>query len=108
MFLALKKTIEQKDFQISAAASLNGEYQAKLQKDDIQFLKLNGELNHWERKCESQSKEIQRLSESHRAITARFDVTVQELRDLEARTRITSDNTPLAVTTMEGPLQVNY
>ncbi len=108
VFLALKKTIEQKDAQIIAAASLNGEYQTKLQKDDIQFLKLNGELNHWERKCESQSKEIQRLSESHRAITAKLDATVQELRDLETRTRTTSDTTPLAVTMVEQPLQVTF
>ena len=55
---------------MTAAAALNDEYKAKLHKDDLQFLKWGAELSHWERKCESQAKEITKLTDYLRAAKA--------------------------------------
>jgi chromosome segregation ATPase len=58
---------------LTAAEALNKEYQAKLHEDDTQLHRLSGLLNHWERKCDSQAKEIQRLAEREQTAAAALE-----------------------------------
>jgi hypothetical protein len=86
----LTKTIAQQLLHLTAAEALNKEYQAKLHEDDTQLHRLSGLLNHWERKCDSQAKEIQRLAEREQTAaaaleqcTARSALLYQHIEDMQ-------------------------
>lgn len=61
------KKLQTKEVELVETQQLNAEYQVKLHSDDLQFIKFRSEINFWERKCESQSKELTKLND---AITA--------------------------------------
>lgn len=61
------KKLHAKEVELVETQQLNTEYQVKLHSDDMQFINYRSEINFWERKCESQSKELTKLND---AITA--------------------------------------
>lgn len=75
--------------QLQTAVDLNSEYQVKLHKDDITTVRRQAELNQWERKCESQSKEISRLVDQVRVLMSANENAEREIRILEAKVRNT-------------------
>ena len=64
----VNKKLQVKENELSETQQLNAEYQSKLHSDDLQFIKFRSEINFWERKCESQSKELMKLTEAISAL----------------------------------------
>ena len=69
---------------------LNVEYQVKLHSDDLQFIKFRSEINFWERKCESQSKELTKLNDAITALRSSNQALEEKLD--KASTDLDCDN----------------
>jgi hypothetical protein len=57
----LEKTEKELKVTLDATLSSASASEQRQAKDEIKFMVLKSEINHWERKCSSLSKEVERL-----------------------------------------------
>jgi len=95
LIIDANKKLQSKETELVETQQLNAEYQVKLHSDDLQFIKSRSEINFWERKCESQSKELTKLNDAIAALRSSNQALEERLSkgstDLDCDNKAVSD-----------------